>query len=159
MTSHFVVRPRVGSKVDTAPETYEMACPKTRSDHLRSHAGRQQHLARGGLARQDEGAWGAHTASLDPPKRPRLYIASQLWITQRPLPATEILAGVRAVAEGESALSPSVATRLVRHVRTGPPEAPAPPLLTPRELDVLRLVATGLTNAEIGRACTSGRRP
>ena len=71
-------------------------------------------------------------------------------------PATEILAGVRAVAEGESALSPSVATRLVRHVRTGPPEAPAAPLLTPRELDGLRLVATGLTNAEIGRALYIG---
>jgi DNA-binding NarL/FixJ family response regulator len=71
-------------------------------------------------------------------------------------PATEILAGVRAVAEGESALSPSVAARLVRHVRTGPVEAPAASLLSPRELDVLRLVATGLTNAEIGRALYIG---
>ena len=67
-------------------------------------------------------------------------------------PPSEILAGVRAVAEGESALSPSVASRLVSHVRTGPVEhIAAHPMLSPRELEVLKLVATGRTNAEIGR--------
>ena len=41
-------------------------------------------------------------------------------------PQSEILAGVRAVAEGESALSPTVAARLVRHVQTGPIEPVTP---------------------------------
>lgn len=62
-------------------------------------------------------------------------------------PEAELLAGIRAVAAGETALAPSVAAALVRRVAA--PE-PAAPLLTARELDVLRLVAEGLSNREIG---------
>ncbi len=43
-------------------------------------------------------------------------------------------------------LAPSVASTLVRQVRT-----PAPPALSAREAQVLRLVAEGRTNADIGR--------
>ena len=43
-------------------------------------------------------------------------------------------------------LAPSVASTLVRQVRS-----PAPPALSAREAEVLRLVARGLTNADIGR--------
>jgi DNA-binding NarL/FixJ family response regulator len=60
-------------------------------------------------------------------------------------PEAELLAGVRAVAAGEVALAPSVAALLVR--RTA---APAAPLLSTRELEVLRLVAQGRSNREIG---------
>ena len=60
-------------------------------------------------------------------------------------PAEELLAGVRSVAAGEVALSPAIAAQLVARVRQ-----PAPPALTPRETEVLRLVATGLTNKQIG---------
>ncbi len=61
-------------------------------------------------------------------------------------PQEEIAAGIRSVAAGQSALSPQVAIRLVERMRR--PEAGA--VLTPRETDVLRLVATGHSNKQIG---------
>jgi DNA-binding NarL/FixJ family response regulator len=60
---------------------------------------------------------------------------------------TDLVAAVRAAARGETVLAPSVATRLVDRMRR-----PAPAdALSPRELQVLRLVARGLSNVEIGR--------
>lgn len=58
----------------------------------------------------------------------------------------ELAGAVRAAARGETVLAPSVATRLVRSVRN-----PAQPGLSAREVEVLGLVAKGLTNADIGR--------
>ncbi|MFC5379189.1 response regulator [Aquipuribacter nitratireducens] len=60
-------------------------------------------------------------------------------------PADVLVEGVRAAARGETVLAPSVAARLVQRVR-----APGP-ALTAREADVLRGVAQGWSNAEIGR--------
>jgi DNA-binding NarL/FixJ family response regulator len=60
-------------------------------------------------------------------------------------PREQLVAGVRAAARGESALSPSVASRLVQQMR-GEAER-----LTARELEVLAGVARGLSNAAIGR--------
>lgn len=60
-------------------------------------------------------------------------------------PADELIAGVRSVAAGEVALSPAIAAQLVSRMR-----APAPTALTPRETEVLRLVAEGLSNRAIG---------
>jgi DNA-binding NarL/FixJ family response regulator len=62
-------------------------------------------------------------------------------------PEAELLAGVRAVAAGEVALAPGVAALLVK--RAAAP-APIAPVLSARELEVLRLVADGLSNREIG---------
>lgn len=54
---------------------------------------------------------------------------------------------IRAAARGETVLAPSVAGRLVDRVRR-----PVTQTLSAREVEVLRLVARGLTNADIGRA-------
>ncbi|SIQ40576.1 two component transcriptional regulator, LuxR family [Cellulosimicrobium aquatile] len=59
-------------------------------------------------------------------------------------PREELVAGVRAAARGQTVLAPSVATRLVTSVR-------GTERLTDREVEVLRLVARGLSNAAVGR--------
>lgn len=59
---------------------------------------------------------------------------------------TELADAVRAAARGETVLSPSVAARLVSRIR-----APQQETLSPREVEVLRLVAQGLTNAATGQ--------
>lgn len=63
------------------------------------------------------------------------------------LPRGQLAASIRAAARGETVLAPSVATRLVDQLRTRPQR----PHLSERETSVLRLVAEGCTNAEIGR--------
>nr|WP_275437323.1 response regulator transcription factor [Corynebacterium simulans] len=60
-------------------------------------------------------------------------------------PPNELLAAVHSAADGDSALSPIVADRLMTRVRT--PRTS----LTPRELEVLKLVAAGASNREIGQ--------
>ena len=70
-------------------------------------------------------------------------------------PQEEILAGIRSVVAGETVLAPSIAAKLVRRVRADA-STPAPPALSPRELDVLRLVADGRSNPEIARALHIG---
>jgi DNA-binding NarL/FixJ family response regulator len=57
----------------------------------------------------------------------------------------ELLRAIRTAAAGEAVLSPSVASRLVDRVR-----APEESLLSPRELEVLALVADGATNRAAG---------
>ncbi len=64
----------------------------------------------------------------------------------------EIIRAVRAVHEGQSAMDPSVAAKLMAYVaaqRSVPPTLTTEPL-TDRELEVLALVAKGLTNRAIG---------
>jgi len=68
----------------------------------------------------------------------------------------DLLAAIRTVAAGDSLLSPSVTRIVVDRVAGQPlPEAVPSRLLdelTPREREVLELIARGLTNAEIGAA-------
>jgi DNA-binding NarL/FixJ family response regulator len=68
-------------------------------------------------------------------------------------PAAEMLTAVRVVAAGESLLSPSVTRRVIAELVSRPePSERRPPALdelTPREEEVLRLLARGRSNAEI----------
>jgi DNA-binding NarL/FixJ family response regulator len=67
-------------------------------------------------------------------------------------PIHEIVGGVRAAARGESALSPPVAAQLLLALRSGGARQVEPGArhdLTDRELEVLNLIAEGMTNAEI----------
>ncbi len=70
--------------------------------------------------------------------------------------ADEIVRALRTVMEGEAQLDPSVQRRLLEALARTPAEAadPVPPALdglTPREMDVLRLIAAGRSNDEIAR--------
>ena len=70
-------------------------------------------------------------------------------------PAAEIALAIRQVHAGESYLSPRIAAKLVKDVarprgRTG--------LLSPRERGVLRLVAAGLSNRQIGETLSISER-
>jgi DNA-binding NarL/FixJ family response regulator len=64
----------------------------------------------------------------------------------------ELVRAVRTIHRGESALSPEIASKVVRQAVSGRPESAADQVenLTDRELDVLRLAARGLTNRAIG---------
>jgi DNA-binding NarL/FixJ family response regulator len=66
-------------------------------------------------------------------------------------PPEEVVRAIEAAHAGDSTISPRVATRLVARVRetAGRPAAPAPALLTRRELEILRLIVEGRENTEI----------
>ena len=68
-------------------------------------------------------------------------------------PAAELVHAVRVVAAGEALLAPSVTRRLIADFAARrPADQPTPAritALTPRELEVLRLIARGLSNQEI----------
>jgi DNA-binding NarL/FixJ family response regulator len=63
-----------------------------------------------------------------------------------------IVAAVRAAHAGDATLSPAVTQRLISsYVASPAPDAALPVALTEREVDVLRAIARGLSNAEVAR--------
>jgi DNA-binding NarL/FixJ family response regulator len=68
--------------------------------------------------------------------------------------AEQLCTAIKAAARGQVQLAPEAAARLVREVRA--PDSPQQ--LTGRETEVLRALATGLTNREIGRLLHIGER-
>ena len=72
------------------------------------------------------------------------------------VPPEQLVEGIRAVAIGDALLAPSITRRVIEEFVRRPPEAartPPPELeeLTDRELEVLKLIARGLSNAEIAK--------
>ena len=70
-------------------------------------------------------------------------------------PPRDLAHAIRIVAAGDALLSPAVTRRLVDQLAAGPAPAKPPPdrmnALTERELEIFKLVARGLSNAEIAR--------
>ena len=69
-------------------------------------------------------------------------------------PPEQLAQGIRVIAAGEALLAPAITKRLIQEFASGRPvETPSPPAsfedLTARELEVFKLIARGLSNAEI----------
>ncbi|MDH3048880.1 response regulator transcription factor [Gordonia alkanivorans] len=116
-----------------------------------------------------DGLWAAEqilSAGLEPPTRVLMlttfdiddYVYEALRIGAsgfllKDAPADELVRAVRVVAAGEALLAQSITKRLITEVtarRRRPARNPALEHLTPREREVLDLVADGKSNAEIG---------
>ena len=69
------------------------------------------------------------------------------------VPAEQLVAGIHLIAQGEALLAPTVTKRLIQEFsRTAATQRSAPASLdelTPRELEVFKLIARGMSNAEI----------
>jgi DNA-binding NarL/FixJ family response regulator len=65
------------------------------------------------------------------------------------VPLKEIVAGIQEAMEGGVAMSAAVARRMIRHFNEMPKTTPTVEQLTPREEEILELLAKGLINKEI----------
>lgn len=83
---------------------------------------------------------------------PLLQAGASGFVTKRAL-GTDLINAVRVVARGETFLYPTAATAVVEEMRRRSAGAPdAPEALTPRELEILKHIVDGKTNAQIAAA-------
>jgi DNA-binding NarL/FixJ family response regulator len=75
-------------------------------------------------------------------------------------PAEQLVAGLRVVAAGDALLAPAITKRLIEEFAKRPTPPPDGPVefaeLTAREREILRLVARGMSNAEIATELVVG---
>jgi two-component system, NarL family, response regulator LiaR len=71
--------------------------------------------------------------------------------------AEHVIAAIRDAAAGTASLSPELLTRLTQALRRSPPPDPLQPL-SPREREVLRLIARGHSNRQIARELAIGEQ-
>jgi two-component system, NarL family, response regulator LiaR len=64
---------------------------------------------------------------------------------------TQLIQGIRDVAQGQATLYPSIAMRVIRELNNPTEQMDTAEPLTPRELETLRLISSGLSNQEIGQ--------
>ncbi len=65
-----------------------------------------------------------------------------------------LITAIRQVYQGESSIHPKIARKLLKEISKPLEHAPTPDPLTQREVDVLKLIATGLSNQEIANSLT-----
>ena len=83
--------------------------------------------------------------------------AGSIGFLLKSMPPEELIAALRVAGRGDATLAPVLVQRLLADYAERRPVAdPRLGRLTPRETDVLRLIARGLSNAEIGRALFLG---
>ena len=73
--------------------------------------------------------------------------------------ADQLITAIRVVAQGDALLAPSITRRLIEQFARRPPPSSRPDALTEltaRELEILQLLARGLSNAEIAHELTLG---
>jgi NarL family two-component system response regulator LiaR len=97
------------------------------------------------------------TSATDDEHLVRAMQAGAISYVLKTAPAEQVIAAVRDAAAGTASLSPDLLTRLTQALRRPPPADPLEPL-SPREREVLRLIARGYSNRQIARDLAIGEQ-